>query len=206
MKDPIGAFDTIKENFIRYVKTAFKTRFDSIEEERYQLLHQDKVLYRQPWIEVLPEYKSSNKHIRDLESSDLPGLDDLQIKTFKGLVEGGLFPNDFTLFEHQTQMLLKALSGKNCIITSGTGSGKTESFLLCILCICKMAEGPACFKSALLIHALNPYSFGTVVYTVQSLCQKLRPLVFSSLLQVSDNRSDTFPQRLHSFPTGDISC
>ena len=28
----------------------------------------------------------------------------------------------------------------------------------------------------------NPYSFGTVVYTVQSLCQKLRPLVFSSLL------------------------
>ena len=42
MKDPIGSFETIKENFIRYVKTAFGTKFDGVEKERYDLLNYDK--------------------------------------------------------------------------------------------------------------------------------------------------------------------
>lgn len=129
MKDPIGSFETVKENFIRYVKTAFKTRFDSLEDERERLLNEDKVLYRQPWIELLPEYKSSGKTINDLSAEDLPGLNEEQQNTFKGLVSQGLIPG-YQLHAHQAQMLKEALSGKNCIITSGTGSGKTESFLL----------------------------------------------------------------------------
>jgi len=129
MKDPIGSFETIKENFIRYVKTAFKTKFESLEEEREALLNEDKVLYRQPWIEPLPEYKSSGKTINDLSAEDLPGLNEAQQNTFKGLVSQGLIPG-YQLHTHQAQMVKEALSGKNCIITSGTGSGKTESFLL----------------------------------------------------------------------------
>jgi DEAD/DEAH box helicase domain-containing protein len=129
MKDPIGSFETVKENFIRYVKTAFKTKFDSLEDERERLLNEDKVLYRQPWIEPLPEYKSSGKTINDLSAEDLPGLNEEQQNTFKGLVSQGLIPG-YQLHAHQAQMLKEALAGKNCIITSGTGSGKTESFLL----------------------------------------------------------------------------
>lgn len=129
MKDPIGSFETIKENFVRYVKTAFKTKFESLEEEREALLNEDKVLYRQPWIEPLPEYKSSEKTINDLSPEDLPGLNETQQDIFKGLVDKGLIPG-YQLHAHQAQMLKEALSGKNCIITSGTGSGKTESFLL----------------------------------------------------------------------------
>lgn len=129
MIDPIGSFETIKENFVRYVKTAFKTKFDSLEDERETLLNEDKVLYRQPWIEPLPEYKSSGKTINDLSLEDLPGLNETQQDTFKGLVGNGLIPG-YQLHDHQAQMLREALSGKNCIITSGTGSGKTESFLL----------------------------------------------------------------------------
>lgn len=129
MKDPIGSFETVKENFIRYIKTAFKTKFDSLEIERERLLNEDKVLYRQPWIEPLPEYKSSGKTINDLSAEDLPGLNETQQNTFIGLVSQGLIPG-YKLHAHQAQMLKEALAGKNCIITSGTGSGKTESFLL----------------------------------------------------------------------------
>jgi DEAD/DEAH box helicase domain-containing protein len=129
MKDPIESFDTVKENFIKYVKTAFKTKFDSLEDERERLLNEDKVLYRQPWIEPLPEYKSSRKTINDLSAEDLPGLNEEQENIFKGLVSQGLIP-EYQLYAHQAQMLKESLSGKNCIITSGTGSGKTESFLL----------------------------------------------------------------------------
>ncbi|QCR22348.1 DEAD/DEAH box helicase [Pontibacter sp. SGAir0037] len=130
MKDPIGSFETIKENFIRYVKTAFGTRFEGIEKERYDLLNYDKVLYRKPWIEPLPDFVSSGKKINDLTAEDLGNaLNEAETKTFKGLVNTGLIGN-FPLHSHQAEMLKQALLGNNCIITSGTGSGKTESFLL----------------------------------------------------------------------------
>ena len=38
MLDPIGSFDEIKGNFIRYVETAFSTKFESINIERDNLL------------------------------------------------------------------------------------------------------------------------------------------------------------------------
>ncbi|MEI9919083.1 MAG: DEAD/DEAH box helicase [Bacteroidota bacterium] len=131
MKDPIGAFDTIRENFIRYVKTAFGTKFNAIEDERYALLHVDKVLYREPWIEPLPDYLSSGKGIQNLTVQDLGNsLNEEQLNSFKKLVQGGLFPSSVFLHQHQAEMLREAMLGNNCIITSGTGSGKTESFLL----------------------------------------------------------------------------
>lgn len=130
MKDPIGSFEIIKENFIRYVKTAFRTNFEGLEKERYDLLNYDKVLYRKPWIEPLPDYVSSGKKINDLTLEDLGNaLNETEARTFKGLVNTGLVGN-FPLHLHQAEMLKQALLGNNCIITSGTGSGKTESFLL----------------------------------------------------------------------------
>lgn len=130
MKDPIGSFEIIKENFIRYVKTAFGTKFEGVERERYDLLNYDKVLYRKPWIEPLPDYVSSGKTINDLTAEDLGNaLNESEANTFKGLANTGLVGN-FPLYSHQAEMLKQALLGNNCIITSGTGSGKTESFLL----------------------------------------------------------------------------
>ncbi|WP_228851265.1 DEAD/DEAH box helicase [Aegicerativicinus sediminis] len=129
MIDPIGSFETIKDNFLRYITTAFKTKFPSLELERLILLNQDKVFYRQPWIEPLPEYKSSGLKITDLSDSHIPGLNQEQSQFFKTLVNKGLVPGH-KLYAHQLEMLKESLSGKNCIITSGTGSGKTESFLL----------------------------------------------------------------------------
>ncbi|MBT2558138.1 DEAD/DEAH box helicase [Hymenobacter sp. ISL-91] len=137
MTDPIGSFDTIRDNFIRYVETAFRTKFDAagdIEDQRNDLLNKDRVLYRQPWAEPLPEYKSSNKNVAALEAANLPGMNAEQQKLFKGMIQAGLIDNpEIELYEHQVVMLREALLDKNCVITSGTGSGKTESFLLPLL-------------------------------------------------------------------------
>jgi len=129
MHDPIGAFEKIREKFILYVKTAFGTRFPSIEHERESLLKKPGVLNQEPWIEPLPVYESSGKKIAGLNREDLPALNDSQIVTFKQLVRCGLF-GEFELYAHQFKMLNKAVSGSNCVVTAGTGSGKTESFLL----------------------------------------------------------------------------
>jgi ATP-dependent helicase YprA (DUF1998 family) len=52
---------------------------------------------------------------------------------FKEFINKGLISGDYPIYRHQAEMLQKALNGKNCVITSGTGSGKTESFLLPML-------------------------------------------------------------------------
>jgi len=131
MKDPIGSFEIIKDNFIRYVETAFGTKFTGLESERNDLLNYDKVLYRKPWIEPLPDYETSKKVFNSYTKEDLQNtLTDSQLEIFKGLVGCGLFPTDRNLYSHQEKMMIGALQGNNCIITSGTGSGKTESFLL----------------------------------------------------------------------------
>ncbi len=130
MKDPITAFDTIKDNYIRYVETAFDTKFSSVNAERRVKLNTDKVLYREPWIEPLPDYKSSDITISQLGKEHVPNMTDAELETFKSLVKTGLFSDSFPMYAHQAKMLKDAMDNKHCIITSGTGSGKTESFLL----------------------------------------------------------------------------
>lgn len=130
MIDPFKSFETIIKNYKSYIKTAFSTRFPSFERERDELLNTDGVLYRQPWVEMLPEYKSSGKKVGELTCADT-GLDLESLQWFQELVITGLFPANIELYEHQVKMLRKSMvDNQNCIITSGTGSGKTESFLL----------------------------------------------------------------------------
>ena len=130
MIDPIDTFDVLKDDVIRYVKTAFGTRFSSIEEERSGRLIMNGSLSQEPWLEPLPTFVSSHKRIKDLTSDDLPNMTEEEITLFKDLVQCGLLRDDIELYQHQLKMLTSSLKGRNCVITAGTGSGKTESFLL----------------------------------------------------------------------------
>jgi ATP-dependent helicase YprA (DUF1998 family) len=129
MLDPVGAFEKIRRKFILYVQTAFGTRFPSLENERESLLKRKGVLNQEPWIEPLPRFESSGKTIASLRTDDLPGYQRSQLELFKGLVDSGLFGTD-ELYSHQYKMLNKSLGGQHCVVTAGTGSGKTEAFLL----------------------------------------------------------------------------
>jgi DEAD/DEAH box helicase domain-containing protein len=133
MNDPIGTFDRIRDNFLLYVKTAFKTQFPSVEQERETLLKttseaEPGVFYRDPWVEPLPRYQQL-RSLQELSAEDLPGLSTAEITSFKGLCGCGLVGN-FPLYSHQIRMLRTSISGRNAVVTAGTGSGKTESFLL----------------------------------------------------------------------------
>lgn len=135
MINPIGVFENIVKGYKSYVKTAFGTRYDDegqFEDKREDLLSEDKVIHRQPWVEPLLKYKSKEgKEIENLNSEDFPeNYTEDQIELIKGFIKRGLFTSNWPLYEHQYEMLTSALGGENCVITSGTGSGKTESFLL----------------------------------------------------------------------------
>lgn len=140
MNDPIGAYNKVRENFIRYVKTAFATRFLTLEAERERLLRSTgnegcTTFTTEPFIEPRPSYKPDRPPSL-LSAGDLPGFSDDDVKDVTEFLRSGLFREwgkDDCLFAHQTQMLRVALARGKAVITAGTGSGKTESFLMPIL-------------------------------------------------------------------------
>jgi DEAD/DEAH box helicase domain-containing protein len=127
--DPLGAFEAIRDNFLLYVKTAFGTSFPGLERERIRLLQEPGVFAQEPWVETMPRYESSGKQLSQLDEGDLPGLDGQARDDFKALAGCGLI-GGFPLHRHQVEMLRAVLDGRNAVVTAGTGSGKTESFLL----------------------------------------------------------------------------
>lgn len=129
MNDPVGAYARVANSVLSYIQTAFGTRFPTLEVERENLLSSAGAISQEPWIEPLPRYESSGKSIADLTLRDVPGLNEGSLREFKELVMTGLV-GDFPLHRHQVAMLSKSLQGRDCVITAGTGSGKTESFLL----------------------------------------------------------------------------
>lgn len=142
MDDPIGAYNSVKNGLIKYVQTAFSTRYELINDEREKQLRETQAMCQPPWVEAIRSYCNSGIVLKnkkgapdqkpELLSGDLnKTLTDQELEDFKEFVSLGLFKDGNSLYKHQLDMLRIALMGeKHCIITSGTGSGKTESFLL----------------------------------------------------------------------------
>ncbi|GAA4053454.1 DEAD/DEAH box helicase [Flavobacterium chungnamense] len=138
-KDPIGAFDKIKQNYVRYFKTMYKFENNELDAKKNTELEDESKenIYKQPYLEVLPEYTTAT--LKGVEVKTIEELIPLFSKGFKNLIDGDDFIKKFIKpglmnyppYGHQVEMYTKAfLDGNNTVITSGTGSGKTESFLL----------------------------------------------------------------------------
>ena len=144
MQDPIDAFKEIRNFYITYLETAFRIGEPGLQQGRRKLLEQIGTLCTDPLLEPVPSYKNTGVHIDGLvDGTDaqkwLPGFDRSQRSAFVGLCLAGLLPaakgdpskGQFPLYTHQLEMLQRGVQvGSPGIVTSGTGSGKTESFLL----------------------------------------------------------------------------
>lgn len=152
MHDPIGGFQRIRDLYITYLETAFRIRDRGVTAERRALLERPNTFCTEPLIEPLPRYETVDFLLHELAgtvstSERLPGFDAAERTAFAELVLCGLMDSEpntgdeatsrvarYPLYKHQADMLRRGVqSGRPGIVTSGTGSGKTESFLLPIL-------------------------------------------------------------------------
>lgn len=128
--DPVRIQAAIREGYLRYFDTAFWLRNKKLMAERRRLLEQDGHVFQDFLIEPVPTYT--------------PGRTILEVCTGAGFdraiahrLGAMLFRENgnFRLWEHQARSLQISLAQsdrlpRNVVVTSGTGSGKTECFLL----------------------------------------------------------------------------
>lgn len=138
MFDPIGGFLRVRELFITYLETAFRIGDVGLSTERRRLLEAVGTLCTAPLLEPLPRYRTVDWELRELPAlaeGPLQHFSEYARRTFVRLAASGLFDSDdVKLYRHQAEMLTRGTqNGTPGIVTSGTGSGKTEAFVLPVL-------------------------------------------------------------------------
>ncbi len=130
MPDLIGAFERVRRVYRWYIESAFPLRSDALSREREILL--DRVgtddapgtLAQPPLIEPVTVYQRSKFNLREACLQLPKEYQDLQYLARE------LFPPQAKLYQHQVDALQLGIKGEDVVVTTGTGSGKTEAFLL----------------------------------------------------------------------------
>ncbi|MET8631651.1 DEAD/DEAH box helicase [Streptomyces sp. NPDC004680] len=126
--DILGSFEHLKDALFRYYNTPFGLADEHLERERQNLFDTDGGAWRRPLLEVRPRYVQMDAGIA--ESVRAAGAH----PDLAELVQLGLLQGVPSLYEHQHRALAAAVQGgRDVVVTAGTGSGKTESFMLPIL-------------------------------------------------------------------------
>ena len=124
MNDPFKVFEEIRLAYQRYLDSPFRLRYDALREERRRLLFQDGQLFREPLIEPVPPYDTSGLSVEQACASlGVPN-------EAADFITRGLFRGDIPLYEHQFDAWRHSRAGRAVVVTTGTGSGKTECYLL----------------------------------------------------------------------------
>ena len=129
MLDPFKTYELLCDYYIRYIQTFLGFNSEKLEEERDKLLRENRLLFQGSRFEPIFPYPSSGKTLSELCLH-------LQLPSELGdfLAQGGddgLAPKDRLLYQHQAKAIqASVIDSEDVVVTTGTGSGKTECFLL----------------------------------------------------------------------------
>lgn len=131
MNNPFDIWRELKRIYLKYIDTGLPIKYKQLEEERRYLLEEDDAICKNPIIELVPRYED---YCTLLQACQILKLN----PSFAQFAKRGLFPDrgsvESKMYEHQFKALKSAVvDRKNIIATTGTGSGKTECFLLPLL-------------------------------------------------------------------------
>ena len=123
--DPLAASASIESTYKRYLKTLLTPREPALAAAFAAGVDETRALTHGPLLELTPPY-SAGASLADLIGEGV--LD----RGFAAL-DSSSMPMRRPLYSHQESAIRKVVDGRNVVVTTGTGSGKTESFLIPIL-------------------------------------------------------------------------
>jgi ATP-dependent helicase YprA (DUF1998 family)/rubrerythrin len=126
--NPAKAADEIKKEYIGYISTTFHFRNQNL--QRRLLEELEKTISNGPFVEIKDSFRSG-KTIEELITNGTlsPLFRDLEKdKKYKSKL-----PLSRLLYLHQEKAIEKIVIGKNVVVSTGTGSGKTDCFLIPVI-------------------------------------------------------------------------
>ncbi|NLN64938.1 MAG: DEAD/DEAH box helicase, partial [Clostridiaceae bacterium] len=124
--NPIKASEAIKSNYISYLSTVFHVNDMELQEQFINLLEQDNKFVKGPILEATPSFQLGNS-LQEL-------IDENVLSNLFSKLDKDSFDINRRLYRHQEKAIRKVISeNRNIVVATGTGSGKTETFLIPIL-------------------------------------------------------------------------
>lgn len=134
------------EEYKRFLRTSFRFLDPHLREQFEAHLQQMDVLVRGPYVTLARDFERGAR-LKDLVEEGLLAPDILRARWPFG---------DGSLYLHQDLAIRAGVAGRSYLVTTGTGSGKTEAFLIPILdhCLKAKVRGEAGVK-AILLYPMN---------------------------------------------------
>lgn len=123
--DPLQASRRIALSYRRYLLSSFSPRRPELQREMERAIDYDFRLSKGPFLQASAPFVTGAS-VADLMAEGVLS------SGFRRLTRTA-FPIDRPLYAHQEQAIRRSRSGRNLVIATGTGSGKTEGFLLPII-------------------------------------------------------------------------
>lgn len=120
--DPVEASKNIVEKYIRYLSTIFEISDKNYADQFKKELNNRQTFAKGPFLDVTDPFTKG--------------------KSISELIDCGVLPKSFErikvpltrpLYYHQEKAINRVINGRNIVVSTGTGSGKTESFLIPVL-------------------------------------------------------------------------
>ncbi|MGV0905964.1 DEAD/DEAH box helicase [Mycobacterium novum] len=123
--DPLETARQIEGSYKRYLKTLLAPRDERLADAFGATITSTKELTKGPILELTAPYETGATARQLIDQQVLhPGF---------ARLDSPALPIDQRLYVHQETAIRKFLAGRNLVVSTGTGSGKTESFLVPIL-------------------------------------------------------------------------
>src|ERR1035437_1002321 len=137
MDNPIKIWRELREIYLKYIDSGLPLAYEKLIKERRSLYEQGKAICQPPIIELVTSYEevATLSDVCNDRNNNI-GVD------FSDFAQCGLFPDRGSikrkLYKHQKDAIEFAVKKdieqrKHIIATTGTGSGKTECFLLPVI-------------------------------------------------------------------------
>jgi ATP-dependent helicase YprA (DUF1998 family) len=124
--DPIATTAHLSATYRRYLKTVFPLRDKLLREQYHAALDKSEAITRGPLLEAQPPFVLGNS-LADL-------IDEGVLSPEFRRLDSDSLPLARPLYRHQERALRRVVQDqRNIVVATGTGSGKTESFLLPVL-------------------------------------------------------------------------
>ncbi|MGL4989867.1 MAG: DEAD/DEAH box helicase [Sarcina sp.] len=116
----------IVDKYLRYIGTTFHIKDEIYKKKLDEKLKEKKYFAKGPYIDFIDSFKTGRSLNELIEQNIISS-------SFRKLFIGNEDLLARSLYKHQEKALIKSIENKNLVITTGTGSGKTESFLFPVL-------------------------------------------------------------------------